>query len=455
MIPLILSAMLLSAPSASTLETARGYAAVQNFDSAIPLFEAYIADFPETVEGRELLVSSLRLRAGRAFTAGNITSAIRDITRAMQVEPNLEILKKDFAVLNAVTGQKLLESGDTEGARDLFKKAITFDSTNLSIRRIASNLEVKVGDAYMSENRPMNAIFAYRSALENDSTNIQAHLALGQIYYSREEFELAKHHLRSARELSSSAIRGLDELMLKIEKEESVSKNYQTIEASNFVVRFEGAWKPELFYQALPILEEARERAGRLFERTSRKQITIIIYSGDGYQRSSEAPDWSAGIYDGKIRLREGELLRDPRYLTKIIRHEVAHAMIEELAPEKIPAWLHEGFSRYLEGERWDPLTDASYLVNAIKDRRTILFSDLAKPFASLPGNTDIRLAYVEAGAAVKFLAENFGEHSLADMMTLFSAGRNTEQVIDSITFCDLNLFQKRVEDWVIWEYAR
>ena len=144
MIPLLLSAMLLSAPSASTLETARGYAAVQNFDSAIPLFEAYIADFPETVEGRELLVSSLRLRAGRAFTAGNITSAIRDITRAMQVEPNLEILKKDFAVLNAVTGQKLLESGDTEGARDLFKKAITFDSTNLSIRRIASNLEVKL-----------------------------------------------------------------------------------------------------------------------------------------------------------------------------------------------------------------------------------------------------------------------------------------------------------------------
>ena len=284
---------------------------------------------------------------------------------------------------------------------------------------------------------------------------LDAHLLIGQLYYSREEFELARHHLRIARQIASTKIQGLDELLQRVDKEFEVTRNYQTYEMEGFLVRYEGGARPDLFYQVLPILRDARDRATRVLERSVHRPLTVILYAGEGFRRAADVPDWAAGFYDGKIRLREAELSAPTDYLTRIIRHEVAHAVMEELAPRRVPAWIHEGVAKYMEIDRWDALQDAAYLLQAIQARRTFKLTDLEKPFANLPPGSDVRLAYAQSAAAIRYLGIHHGDRALSDLVALLAAGRSGEKAIDSVTFYDMPTFQSRVQDWVVWEYAR
>jgi hypothetical protein len=266
---------------------------------------------------------------------------------------------------------------------------------------------------------------------------------------------LARHHLRLARQLASTAVIGLEELLARVDREFETTRTYQTMEAEGFMVRFEGGHRPDLFYRILPLLRDSRDRIARVLERTPRRPVTVIIYAGDAFQRSVDSPDWAAGLYDGKIRLRESEINRTPDYLGRIVRHEMTHAILEEIAPNRIPAWIHEGLARYFEIERWDQLQDATATLAMIQARRVPRLKDLTPPFARLGSGLDVRGAYGISAAAIRHLALNHGEPTLATLVTLLSAGRSAEQAIDSIVFLDLDAFQKRVEDWVTWEYAR
>jgi tetratricopeptide (TPR) repeat protein len=439
----------------TALERARAHIAEGNLDSAIPLLQAFRGYHPESRESLDLLIYCLQARSRASYAAGDLRATVRDLGLAAQYDPTSGPIRRDLATAFTMMGVRLLERGDTEGCMDAFEKAIQMDSSRREIRREYARVVARVGQSYEEGGRILEAISRYRKALDLDSSFVPAHLALGQIYYAREEFEMARHHLRQARTLTTTTIQGLDQLLGRIEREQSATRQYQTVEAEGFVVRFEGDHRPDLFYRVLPILRESRDRAGRIFERTFRQPITVVIYTGESFRRAVDAPDWAAGLYDGKIRLREAELEGAPAYLERIIRHEMGHALIEEMAPGRVPAWIHEGIAKYVEIDRWDPLQDAAYLFQAIRSRTTLPLKSLEPPFARLPRGTDVRLAYAEATAAVRYLGVNYGDHALADLMTLLAAGRSGEAAIDSLTFYNLDAFQKRVEEWVVWEHAR
>jgi tetratricopeptide (TPR) repeat protein len=437
------------------LERARTYIAEGNLDSAIPLLQAVRGYHPESRESLDLLLYALQTRARRSFEARDLRATVRDLGIAAQYDPTSGALKRDLATAFGVMGLQLLERGDTEGALEAYEKALQMDSSRREIRRAYAQVVARVGQSYETRGRVLEAIGRYRKALDLDSGLVPVHLALGQIYYAREEFELARHHLRLARNLTTSTIQGLDQLLGRIDREQSATRQHQTVEAEGFVVRFEGDHRPDLFYRILPILRESRDRAGRIFERTFRQPITVVIYTGENFRRAIDAPDWAAGLYDGKIRLREAELEAPPAYLERIIRHEMGHAVIEEMAPGRVPAWIHEGMAKYLEIDRWDGLQDAAYLLQAIRARKTIPLRNLDAPFARLPQGSDVRLAYAEATAAIRYLGINHGDHALSDLMALLAAGRSGAEAIDSLTFYNLDAFQQRVEEWVVWENAR
>lgn len=437
------------------LARARQYVDYQKYDKAIPLLESYYGHNPESTEAYYLLLHALRMNAVVAYDEKDYGTAIVSLVRAVQLAPTDTFVKRDLATVYTAYGYHLYSRADTPGAEEAFRKALEIIPTSRAARRGMARIEEGKGDAEREAGRPLIAIHHYRSALEWDSTSIAAHLALGQIYYRREEFALARQHLKKARELSAKTIKGLDDLLARVDREEEETRLYETIEADGFRVRFRGAARYELFNQILPILQEARQRASFLFERTPRKPLTVILYTGEAFSRAVAAPDWATGLYDGKVRLRESEVNRPVTYLTRVIRHEVAHAVLNQVCAGDVPAWIHEGIAKYLEIDQWDSLQDASYLVTAIKRKEWIDLWRLEKPFTSLPGDSDVRLAYDESAAAIRFLATNYGQRAIADLVTLLSAGRSPAEAIDNITFLDRNVFQSRVRDWVLWEYDR
>lgn len=378
-----------------------------------------------------------------------------DLDRAAQIDPTNRSIRNNLIAAYSITARHLMKEGDTEGAEQAFRDALALDTTRRDARRSLASVMVMRGRDMEGGGRFLEALNFYKRALDIDTASIEANLLLGQLYYTREDFELARFHLRRARALTTTRIQGLDDLLSRVDKEFEVTRTYQTYEMDGFLVRYEGGARPDLFYQVLPILKEARDRATRVLERSVHRPLSVIIYAGEGIRRAAEAPDWAVGFYDGKIRLREAEMSAPTDYLTRVIRHEVGHAVIEELAPGRVPSWIHEGLAKYFEIDRWDPLQDANYLVQAIQARRTMPLKDLDVPFAKLPAGSDIRLAYAEAAAAIRYLGINHGDRALSDLVALLAAGRSATQAVDSVTFYDMPTFQKRVEDWVIWENLR
>lgn len=442
------------ATALSLVEQGREHIAAGRHDSAVVALEAAARAFPESVQARELLVHALRMRAAGAWRRSDPAAALVDLNRAWQAAPEMPALRQELAVAHARIGVELFTRGDTEAALTAYRKASELDASRKEYRDALTAIYVLRGRAAEAEGRLLAATADYRRALENDSRSVEAHLLLGRVYYEREDFELARHHLREARRLATTAVRGLDELLARVDREQAAAPTYATLEIEGFVVRFQGSPRPDLFYRVLPTLRDARERASRLMGRRSIQPITVIIYAGDAITRAASIPDWAAGVFDGKVRLREGEINRGPQYLERILRHEIAHAVLEEFIPGRAPAWVHEGLASLVEIERWDRPAWADGYVAAIRAGRRLPLSALERPFAGLPPDADVTLAYAESAAAIRYLALVHGEHAIADLVTLLGAGRSAAQAVDSISFLGPEAFQDRVRDWAAWEYA-
>lgn len=450
----VLLAINLLLPSYNLADASRDLQA-GNFDTAIPRLEGMRISESEQFEATKLLVAGLRSRAYKRYHAGQYSEALVDLVRVSQLSPGDTLARRDISTVYAAMGDRALAVSDTDLAENSFRKALQFDAAQPAARRALCWIACARGRTFQVEGRSLEAISQYRRALDWDSTDVGAHLMLGQLYYEREDFALAQHHLRQARELTTVRIQGLDDLLARVNREFEVTKSYRTVEVGGFLVRFEGTERFDLFYLIQPILQDAQNRAAMLLEYRPQKPLTVIIYADTSMARAVDQPGWATGLFDGKIRLRAAEIVGSTARSTPLIRHEVAHAVIEEMAPRRVPCWLHEGIAQYLERDRWDPFADAPYLVASLKNRHAYTLAALAPGFAQLPPGSDIRLAYAQSLAVVRYLVTVHGEPCLARILKLIAEGRTPEQAVDSVTFYDLDTLQSRVNDWVLWEFNR
>lgn len=82
--------------------------------------------------------------------------------------------------------------------------------------------------------------------------------------------------------------------------------------------------------------------------------IEVILYPEKNFRNLvPSSPKWARGIYDGRIRIpfyEEYHKAKNIQYLKRIIRHELAHAILTEMVNRKdLPTWLNEGIAQFLE----------------------------------------------------------------------------------------------------------
>lgn len=80
------------------------------------------------------------------------------------------------------------------------------------------------------------------------------------------------------------------------------------------------------------------------------ERVIAILQTRQAYLRSTDAAEWSAGLYDGRIRVALPEPGRAGPDLPKVLAHEVVHACLASLWP-RWPAWFQEGVARKLSGD--------------------------------------------------------------------------------------------------------
>jgi hypothetical protein len=105
--------------------------------------------------------------------------------------------------------------------------------------------------------------------------------------------------------------------------------------------------------------------------------------------------------------------------LRGVLRHELAHGLIDLAIDQPVPLWLHEGLAILLSNEL--SFLDEAQLSLRSATERLIPLASLVVRFPS--GRHQQGLAYSEAASFVRFLLKQDGMHGLQELLAALSRG--------------------------------
>ena len=172
------------------------------------------------------------------------------------------------------------------------------------------------------------------------------------------------------------------------------------------------------------------------------EQFRIVAY--DSYFEMSAALPFDSQLQQGRVRT-EGMAFGDERVVLVqsfdpaiwgIVSHEVSHLATAEAARRaysRMPSWLKEGLAEYGNLAPASEYDDA--LARGIHDGRIKPLSDLV----TIRGTPqDIVTAYGQSQSVVSYLATEYGEAKIAELMQAIQSTFNIDQALQLVYGLDL-----------------
>ena len=197
--------------------------------------------------------------------------------------------------------------------------------------------------------------------------------------------------------------------------------------------------------------EHAYTSVSSIFGKEPNGCTTIIIYPDN--QSLAESFGWdkdekAMGVYwAGSIRILSPrvwlpeETAREQFLKEGPVHHEFAHLMVDEITKGNYHRWWTEGIAQYVEKkitgfEFVDPFKNK-------KDRFYYPLKTLQKKFDSL----DQQVAYWESLKAVEFIADQYGEESIMEILDNLAEGSNLDNAFQKVLGINLKEFENRFCD--------
>jgi tetratricopeptide (TPR) repeat protein len=256
-----------------------------------------------------------------------------------------------------------------------------------------------------------------RAALALDDTTPEAYLALG-------EYQFQDNDLSGALDTWERGLRlnpGDVQLTRRLERGRAEAERLGTLErvaSTHFVVAFDGRADVPGARATLEILEAAYRDVGALFQLYPEGPLPVVLYPDRSYSQEGHA-SWSAGVYDGKIRLPSAGADVLAMRFRGTLYHEYAHALFHRATGGKrTPAWLNEGFADVAK-LRADP----GPAVRCTPDVHLAQLTGLEGSFGTIASHRGAHYAYLEARHAVERIIERHGESGVRALLAEVSTG--------------------------------
>ena len=148
------------------------------------------------------------------------------------------------------------------------------------------------------------------------------------------------------------------------------------------------------------------------------KPFPVVLHTNQPFATEADTPALADNLFDdatGTIHIPTAGALEDLGLLSRVVRHQFAHALIhEKLGTQKqaVPIWLAEGLSLHLAEDPWPALDEA-------KDHPlTVLpLQSLQGHWQSLPKES-ITIAYQEATLATQHLLDRYNMYGVRQVLT-------------------------------------
>jgi tetratricopeptide (TPR) repeat protein len=322
-------------------------------------------------------------------------------------------------------GFQALQSGDAASAASIFREALTRHPAD-------PQLLFGAGVAAGIQGLDKDAITFLKQALQLEPQLVQAAVFLGELLYRQGDLELAiKTYERALPGAPPSVAVGMRGRLTAWREEVSLPQNRDAIKDDRFTISFDGPVQQKLAARAASVLSAAFWRIGKTLGAYPSAPINVILYSERQFHDITGAPEWSAGGFDGQIRLPVRGATQNLAEFDRVLTHELTHAMLKSVAPRNLPAWLNEGLAMYFEGH--DGTVSERRLAAA---RLFVPLAVLQTSFARL-NSAQAVIAYEESAFATRALVDRIGPAGVGQLLQDLSAGQTMDQAIErfGITF--------------------
>ena len=157
---------------------------------------------------------------------------------------------------------------------------------------------------------------------------------LGNVYYLREELDKAIEAWEY-----SLAIRDDATVRASLERairEVAIAGDFNKQRLSHFIVKYEGETMEDTGRLVLGSLERSYGFLKSRLDFEPKEPVVVILYARRDYNELG-GPKWSAGLFDGKVRVPVRGLQSLDGHVESTLRHELTHAFLYAQAGKNCP----------------------------------------------------------------------------------------------------------------------
>ncbi len=407
------------------------YMEAGDYENAVIAFESASDLEPDNQIINKNLSTACHYLAGQLAKDRLWLDAIRYEKKAYDKDPSGSAYPKQIAIHYNNYALSLFEKGRYDLALSNFKEALKFDPENITFKDNIYNTTLQEAKTSFNIGRLQEALNLARDCIDYDSSKPAAYVFLGNIYYQQNKLKEAVKDWNKALSLDFT-ISGLKETLAKATRELEIEEDFKTRARARFDIRFEGKRDPDLVWDIIDTLEDARRKVKSDFGFFTDKKVTVIIYTTEQFKQVTQKLDWALGLYDGKVRLRVGDVLGGQQGPRRVIYHEYGHAVLHILYPKNIPVWLHEGFAQLAEPERSLNQQDKNLLNEILKKEEPFRLNQTDSLFSSADYKKT-RSGYLMSKLFLKYLIDRYGKYKFKKLLEKLNSGIVLEKAIYDI----------------------
>lgn len=353
-------------------------------------------------------------KAQQLMSRGEYDQALYELKHAFSLFPYDQNLRHNLAVTYAEMAKRDLNAGRYAKAAERFNEAreLLPENRELGVMR---GVALYLDKEYV----------AARSEFVQAGEGSEPLIYLGKISYDTGDLPGALSLWRRAlgKEPANKVLAGLIE---KAERELPVESRMDKGYSSMFDLSFDAELPPGLSAEVLDALESAYNQVGADLGLFPTARIPVLLYARRDYSSVTAGPDWSGGLYDGKIRLPVGGVTKVTPQMRAVLFHEFTHVLIAELTRGNIPTWLNEGIAE-IQGRR--EYAPAAPELRLAREGELLPLATLSGPFTSMPV-AQAGLAYRQSYSMVRFMVSRYGWYAMQQILKHLGEQATMEQAV-------------------------
>ncbi len=338
----------------------------------------------------------------QALANDNPEAAVGLFEAALEMAPEQPILLGNLASALVAWAVVVQQQGDVSSALDLLARAVAVNPHNVVAYYWLAHLQLRSGHRD-----------AAKAHLDAALANGLEHAVLlrmrADIAAVEGQLDLSVEIIQRAVELDPTDEK-LHERAAQLGAERTMFATFLTEATAHFDSRYDP--HDPIIVAALPQLNRDLEAAWQdvVSLLGVQPQDRLLVIWLDAARYRWQAPEWSAALFDGRVRIVIEDYAREQQTIRRTLRHELTHAVMHTIG-SPLPTWLHEGLAQSAEGSNGQT-PSATMLLDGPNQSLLQLDGD----WTSWTDRAQVTQAYLYSLAFCEWLRAEYGQSVMANL---------------------------------------